>query len=188
MKKVNLIAFALLVSVSTFAQKWSLDKAHSQLGFTVTHLLISEVDGNIKNFDASITSTKPNFSDAVVELTGDLKSINTNMEMRDGHLQGEQWFNTEKFPSLFFKSTGIKANGANKYKLKGNLTIKGVTKPVTLDFVYKGSKKDERSGKMIAGFKVTGKVNRVAFGVGAAGGASVSEEIELRAGGEFMAN
>lgn len=187
MKKVSLILASLLISAATFAQKWSLDKSHAKLTFTVTHLGISEVDGVFKSFDASLTSSKADFSDAVFELTADLKQVSTNNDMRDGHLQKEDMFNTEKFPTMTFKSTKITPNGTNKYKLAGNLTMKGVTKPVTLDLTLMGTSTN-RQGKKLAGFKASGVVNRAEFGVGGMPSAMVSEEVELRASGEFVAN
>ena len=92
MKKCTLSLFALLISVAVFAQKWTVDKAHSKLGFTVTHLMISEVDGNFKKFDATIVSSKDDFSDAVFELTADIASINTDMEFRDKDLKSPGFF------------------------------------------------------------------------------------------------
>jgi polyisoprenoid-binding protein YceI len=187
MKKITVLALALIASVSSFAQKWSLDKAHAKMTFTVTHLMMSEVDGVFKSFDATVTSSKEDFSDAVFELTADLKQLTTNQEMRDGHLQKEDMFDTAKFPTLTFKSTGITLAGSKKYKLTGNLTIKGVTKPVTLDLTLVGTGA-ARDGKKLVGFKVTGYVKRTDFGVGAMPGAVVADEVELRASGEFKAN
>jgi polyisoprenoid-binding protein YceI len=187
MKKINLLVLALLISATTFAQKWSIDKAHANVAFTITHLGISEVDGNFKNFEGTLTSSKEDFSDAVFEFSADIKGINTNMEMRDGHLQGEQWFNSEKFPTLTFKSTSVTTVGPKKFKLNGNLTMKGVTKPVVLDLRLLGTTKG-RDGKSIAGFKVSGTINRTTFGVGGAGPLPVADEVELRASGEFKAN
>lgn len=187
MKKITILAFALLASVASFAQKWSLDKAHAKMTFTVTHLMMSEVDGVFKSFDATVTSSKEDFSDAVFELTADLKQVTTNQENRDAHLQRDDMFDTAKFPTLTFKSTGITAAGPKKYKLNGNLTIKGVTKPVTLDLTLVGTGA-AGDGKKLVGFKVTGAVKRNDFGVGAMPGAVVADEVELRASGEFKAN
>ena len=187
MKKITVFAIALLVSATTFAQKWSVDKAHSKLNFTLTHLLLSEVDGTFKSFDATVTSSKEDFSDAVFELTADTKQITTNNEMRDGHLQKPDMFDTEKFPTMTFKSTSITPAGPKKFKLAGNLTMKGVTKPVVLDLTLNGIGAN-RQGKKLAGFKASGVVKRTDFGVGAMPAAVVSEEIELRASGEFVLN
>ncbi len=187
MKKISLLAIAFLMSVAVSAQKWSLDKSHAKLTFTVTHLMMSEVDGVFKSFDASITSSKDDFSDAVFELTADLTKVTTNNDMRDGHLQKADMFDTEKFPTMTFKSTGIKSLGGKKYALSGNLTMKGVTKPVTLDLTLLGTGTN-RQGKKLVGFKASGTVKRTDFGVGAMPGAVVAEDVELRASGEFALN
>ena len=187
MKKIVLSISIALLSVAGFAQTWTLDKAHSKATFTVTHLAISEVDGVFKNYDASITSAKEDFSDAVFAFNADLKQVTTNNEMRDGHLQKADMFDTEKNPTMTFKSTSIKANGPKKFTLTGNLTLKGVTKPVTLDLAYLGAAKN-RDGKTLAGFKVSGTIKRTDFGVGGMPGAVVGEDVELRASGEFVKN
>ena len=185
MKKIAILISILSISCSTFAQKWSADKAHSKVGFTVTHLMLSEVDGNFKKFDASIMSEKEDFSDAVFEFTADVNSVETGNDMRNGHLQKEDMFNAEKFPTISFKSTSITKVDAKKFKLTGNLTMKGVTKPVVLDLALNGIGKNARTQKPIAGFKLTGTVKRTDFGVGGMPSAVVSEEIEIRAVGEF---
>lgn len=185
MKKITFIFAFLFVTATSFAQKWTVDKAHSKLVFTVTHLLMSEVDGTFKSFDASITTTKEDFSDAVFDLTADMKGVTTNNEMRDAHLQKPDMFDTEKFTTMTFKSTSIKPAGANKFKMMGDLTLKGVTKPVTLDMTLIGKGKN-RQGKDLAGFKATGTIKRTDFGVGAMPGAVVSEDVDLRASGEFV--
>jgi polyisoprenoid-binding protein YceI len=188
MKKISFFAIALLISLASKAQKWTLDKAHSKLTFTVTHLMISEVDGVFKSFDASITSSKEDFSDAVFELTADLTKVTTNNEMRDGHLQKEDIFDTAKHPEMKFVSSKIQSLGGNKYKLIGNLTMKGVTKPVNLDLKLIGTTTHPRSGKKMAGFKATGTIKRTDFGVGAMPAVTVAEDVELTASGEFVLN
>ena len=187
MKRLSLTIAVLLGSLATYAQTWTVDKAHSKVGFTVTHLLLSEVDGNFKTFDARITAAKPDLSDAVMELTADVNSINTENERRDGHLKSPDWFDAAKYPTLTFKSTSFKKVDGKKYKATGDLTMHGVTKPVTLDVTLNGPVTSEspRGKQEKAGLKVTGTLNRVDFGVGKAGGAVVSEEIELKANGEF---
>jgi polyisoprenoid-binding protein YceI len=185
MKKIAMLAAVMFVSATSFAQKWNVDKAHSKVGFTLTHLMLSEVDGNFKKFDATITSSKEDFSDAIFELTADVKSVSTDNEMRDGHLQKPDMFDTEKFPQISFKSTSISKVDAKNYKLAGNLTMKGVTKPVTFDLTLNGVGKNQRTQKPIAGFKLTGTIKRTDFGVGGMPSAVVSEDIEVRAVGEF---
>ena len=187
MKKTLTFIALLFVSAGTFAQSWSLDKGHSKIGFTVTHHLISEVDGNFKKFDAKITSSKDDFSDAVFELTAETASINTENEMRDGHLKGADFFDAAKEPTLTFKSTSFKKVSGNKYKVSGNLTIKGVTKPLTLDLTLTGPLANPNNKKLAVGIKATGTINRKDFGVGTSlASEMVSEEVELRAIGEFQ--
>lgn len=189
MKNVILSAI-LMVSAISFvsAQKttWTLDKAHSKLSFTVIHLLMSEVDGIFKDYSATITTTKKDFSDAVFELSADLTTVSTNNEMRDGHLQKEDMFNTEKYPTLTFKSTNIEKVSEKSFKLTGILTIKGVNKKVVLDLKLMGTGINQMSKKEMVGFKVTGIINRTDFGVGDMPSKMVSEDIILTAGGEFV--
>lgn len=185
MKKLSILLAVLFISVSTFAQKWNADKAHSKVGFTVTHLMLSEVDGNFKKFDASIISEKEDFSDAIFEFTADVNSVETGNEMRNGHLQKADMFDVEKYPTISFKSTSITKLEGKKYKLVGNLTMKGVTKPATFNLTLNGMGKNQKTQKPIAGFKLTGVVKRTDFGIGGMPFAVVSEDIEIRAVGEF---
>lgn len=186
MKKSVLVTFLLLSGVVVFGQTWTLDKAHSKLGFSITHLLVSTVDGSFKSVDAKITSSKADFTDATFELTADVNTIDTDNEQRDGHLKGADFFDAAKFPSLTFKSTSIKKVAEKKYKLVGDLTLHGVTKSVTLDLTLGGTGVHPYSKKTIAGFKATGTLKRSDFGIGAATpGTVVSDEVELTANGEF---
>ena len=179
MKKVIFSTLALFLSLATFAQSaWTLDKVHAKMTFTVTHLAISEVDGIFKNFDAKVTSSKEDFSDAVVELTADMTAVTTNNDGRDGHLKKPDMFDVEKFPTMTFKSTSITKVSDKNYKLTGDLTLKGVTKSVTLDMKHLGSTKN-RQGKSLAGFKVTGTIKRTDFGVGGMPSMMVGEDVEL---------
>ena len=186
MKKITLLAVAMALSTGLFAQtKWQVDKAHAKVGFTVTHLSLSEVDGNFKKFDASITSSNSDFSDAVFEMTTDVASVNTDNEMRDNHIKSPDFFDAAKYPQITFKSQTITKIDDKKYKLTGELTMHGVTKQVNLNLTLNGIGKDMRTQKPIAGFKVTGKINRNDFGVGHMPSTVVSDEIEIRANGEF---
>lgn len=186
MKKVILVAALFCSSVGAFAQTWTLDKSHSVLGFTVTHMMLSEVDGRFQNFDVTMTSSKPDFTDAQIDLTADVSSINTNQEKRDGHLKSADFFDAEKHPNLTFKSKSISKVSGNKYKLMGDLTMHGVTKPVTLDAVITGPVTNPQNKKTLAGFKVTGEVKRADFTIGKAPVAVVSDEIAIRATGELV--
>jgi polyisoprenoid-binding protein YceI len=143
--------------------KWNLDKGHSNVKFTVTHMVVSEVEGTFKIFDGSMEHTKPDYSDAKITFTVDVNSINTDNENRDRHLKGDDFFNAAQFPTMKFESTKFTPLGDNKYKLEGNLTIRDVTKPVTFDVTYGGTINTGRGSK--AGFKATGKINRFDFGL-----------------------
>lgn len=187
MKKASLLTtLFILGSFGLFAQtKWNVDKAHSNLDFTVTHMSLSEVDGRFKNFDASITASKPDFSDAVFTLSADVASINTENDMRDGDLKSDKYFDIAKYPKMTFVSRSISRINAKKYKLTGDLTLHGITKTVSLELTYNGTGKSMRTQKPVAGFKVTGTINRNDFGVGHAPGAIISEDIDIKANGEF---
>lgn len=190
MKKTLITLFtavALMAFKPVADTTWSVDSAHSKLGFTVTHMMISDVEGNFKKFSATIKSTKDDFSDAVVELTADVNTVNTENDQRDGHLKSPDFFDAAKFSTLTFKSTAFKKVDAKNYKVSGNLTLHGVTKAVTLDAVYRGQFTNPQSGKTSAGFKVSGTINRKDFGIGAKTPAAVlSEEVTLVANTEFI--
>src|SRR3954470_22975942 len=110
-------AAILLVQASSFAQTttWKNDKMHSKLKFTATHLLVSDVDGLFKSFDVAVTTSKPDFSDGVFELSADAASINTEVEMRDNDLKSANFFDAATYPKITFKSTSIHPDGQNKY-------------------------------------------------------------------------
>jgi polyisoprenoid-binding protein YceI len=191
MKKFAFIfaAFVALTAFTTSVTPWQNDDPHSQLGFTVTHLGISDVSGTFNNFDVIVNSSKPDFSDASFELTAKTASIDTRVEARDNHLKSADFFHTEKFPTLHFKSTSLKKAGNNNYKLTGNLTLHGVTKPVTMDLVYKGSVENPMSKKQTAGFQLTGTIKRSDFAIGEKFPATmISDEVRIKADGEFVQN
>lgn len=188
MKKLLLFAVILLLQNSLFAQTttWKNDKMHSKLKFSVVHHLLSDVDGLFKNFEVTITAAKSDFSDAVFELSADASSINTEVEMRDNDLKSSSFFDVATYPKITFKSTSIKPDGQNKYKLTGNLTMHGVTKPVTMDLWYRGTKENPNSKKNDAGFKLRGTLKRSDFNIGTnTPTVLVSDEVEIEADGEF---
>lgn len=189
MKKIALIlvAFLSLTAFTVAVSNWQNDDAHSQLGFTVTHLGISDVSGTFNDFDVTIKSTKPDFSDATVELTARTASIDTRIDMRDNHLRSADFFDVEKYPVMSFKSTSIKKAGKNKYKLTGDLSLHGITKQVTMDFRYKGTVENPMSKKQTAGFQVTGVINRSDFNIGNGfPPPMISNEVRIKADGEFV--
>lgn len=190
MKKVTvlvaLISTSLLAFKSVTPTVWDADTAHSKLGFVITHMMISDVEGSFKNFSSTITASKEDFSDAVVELKADVNSVNTDNERRDAHLKNEDFFDAAKYPTLTFKSTSVKKAGGNKYKVAGNLTFHGVTKPVTLDATLRG-KTVNQAKKAVAGFKVTGTIKRSDFNFGTKyATAMLSDEVTLNANTEFV--
>src|SRR6266566_3005409 len=104
MKNSLLLFSALVLSTFTFAQTWSLDKAHSQLNFGISHLSISEIDGSFRSFDSKFTASKDDFSDAVIELTAETGSVNTGNDQRDAQLKTPDFFDAAKYPAFSFKS------------------------------------------------------------------------------------
>lgn len=187
MKKVFLLAATALFGTGVFAQStWKVDKAHSHLTFTVTHLAVSDVDGTFKDFDATITASKPDFSDAKVQFTANTASVNTGVDQRDNHLKSADFFDVAKYPTVTFASTSIKPASSGHYTLKGNLTLNGVTKPVTLDLWYRGTITNPMSKAADAGFQVTGTVKRSDFNFGSKfGSPMLSDEVVFKASGEF---
>lgn len=187
-KTIYLACLAVIMQLSAFAQTtWNADKAHSKLAFTVTHLGISDVSGLFKDFDVKVVSNKADFSDAVFELTVKTNSIDTEVEMRDNHLRSADFFNVEKFPTITYKSTSISTTGKNQYKLTGDLTMHGVTKPVSMTLVYRGSVVNQMNKANTAGFQLTGTIKRSDFGIGTKFPAPmISDEVYIKADGEFV--
>ena len=162
--------------------KWSVDVAHSNVKFTVTHLVVSEVDGSFKLFEGSMENTKADLSDAKINFAVDVNSIDTDNEKRDGHLKSDDFFSAEKFPQMKFASTSMKSVGDNKYKLAGNLTIRDVTKPVEFDVTYGGSVAAMGTTKL--GFKAKTTINRFDYNLKwdkatEGGGLVVSKEVDI---------
>lgn len=188
MKKLIIAVVLIASTFSGFAQSWSLDKSHAGVKFEITHMMLTDVSGKFKAFDAKFTSSKDDFSDAKFEFSADISSIDTDNSMRDGHLQGESWFDAAKNPKMTFASTSFTKVSGNKYKMAGNLTMKGKTGPVTLDVTLNGPVTDQRSQKKKVGIKATGSINRTKWGVGGEGNMPVTEELAITAAGEFVAN
>ena len=172
------------MSDNTTATKWALDPTHSEVQFKIKHLVISTVTGAFNTFAGSMESAgDDNFDNAKVEFSLDVESINTNQEQRDAHLRGEEFFDAAKFPHITFESTSFVKTSGNEYKVTGNLTVKDVTKPVTLEAEYGGSAVDFY-GNHKAGFEVSGKINRKEFGltwgaVTEAGSIVVGDDVKL---------
>lgn len=177
MKKITL-ALALFVGLAVSAQStWKADGAHSKVGFAITHLMISEVEGHFGEFDITATATDA-FED--VDFTVDIKttSVDTDNSRRDDHLRSGDFFDAEKYPSITFTTTGYEKTGDKTFALTGDLTMHGVTKSVTLEGKVNGIITDQRSQKLKAGLKITGTVNRLEFGVGG-DTPTLGDEVEL---------
>lgn len=162
---------------------WVLDPTHSEAHFKVKHLVISTVTGSFQTFEGTAVTEGDDFENAQVNFSIDAASISTNQEQRDGHLKSADFFDAEQYPKITFKSTSFKKVDDENYKLEGDLTVKDVTKPVTLDVEYGGSNTDFY-GNNKAGFEVTGKISRKAFGltwngITEAGAVVVSDDVKL---------
>lgn len=181
MKKINTLLALVLLTGAAYAQTtWNIDKPHSKIGFSVIHMVVSETEGNFKDFDGKVVSKNADFDGADVDFTAKVASIDTDNENRDKHLKSPDFFDAEKFPDVAFKGVLSKAGG--KYQLKGKLTLKDVTKDVAFDVTYGGSVDTGKGTK--AGFKLTGKINRQDYNLKWAnkmqdGNAVVSDEVTL---------
>lgn len=163
--------------------KWSIDPVHSEIGFKVKHMMFTNVSGKFENYDANIISEGDNFEDATIEFTADVNSINTNNKDRDNHLRSADFFHAEQYPRLNFRSSELKKIDDDNYEMYGDLTIRGVTKPVKLDVEFGGFMKDPW-GNYKAALNIKGKLNRKEWGLNwnaalEAGGVLVSEEVKL---------
>jgi polyisoprenoid-binding protein YceI len=169
---------------------YNFDPAHSEVTFKIKHLMISTVTGNFSKVNATLAADKEDFTDAKITFEADTDSISTNNEQRDGHLKAEDFFNVAKFPKLTFESTSITKKNDEDYTLTGNLTIRDVTKPVTLDVTYNGSTIDPWKQTKI-GFEINGKINRKDFGlvwnaVTETGGFLLNDDVKLHAQVQFV--
>lgn len=170
--------------MSTQSQStWAIDTAHSEIGFKVRHLVISNVSGKFDRFEAQVQSSQDDFDGAQVSFSADTDSINTGNEQRDGHLKSDDFFNAASFPKISFQSGVLRKVSGSDYKLEGTLSIRDISKTVSLDVEFGGSITDPW-GNVKAGFEASGKINRKDFNLKwdaltEAGGAVVSDEVKL---------
>ena len=162
---------------------WNLDPTHSEVQFKVKHLMITNVTGHFSDFSVSATSDDEQFSNPSVTFSAKVESISTNNEQRDGHLKSADFFDVEKFPEIRFVSTGTSRDEDGDIVLTGDLTIRDITRSVSVKAEFAGVAKDPW-GNSKAGFTVTGKINRTDFGLSwnatlETGGVLVSEDIRL---------
>ena len=189
MKKLQhtLAGALLLMAAATTAQtNWKVDASHSKLGFAVTHLMVSETEGKFKVYEGTVSSkSETDFTDAKIEFSVDVNSINTDDEKRDGHLKSPDFFDAANHPKMTFKATSMKPGKIKgTYTLTGDLTMHGVTKSVTLTAIGASKIVKDPYGFERYAFKVTGTINRKDFGLAwnaalEAGGVAVSEDVRL---------
>ncbi|WP_276368774.1 YceI family protein [Chryseolinea sp. H1M3-3] len=165
-------------------EKWVFDFSHSRIGFSVKHFGITETEGLFKKFQGKVFSDKEDFSDVQVELAIETNSIDTNDLQRDTHLKSIDFFNTETFPVMTFKSSTVEFVSQGRYKMRGDLTIKDISKSAIFDLEFAGIVPKDPFGNTKAGFLLTGKINRKDWGINwnAAldhGGVAVSETVAI---------
>ncbi len=179
-----LAAVLTLASVPALAQTWTADPAHSTVGFQVRHMMISNVKGSFDKFAATVEGNPADPSTAKISATIEVATVNTREPKRDDHLRSGDFFDAAKFPQMTFTSTKVEKVSATKAKVTGNLTLRGVTKPVTLDVEYTAPVKSPW-GQTVVGANATGKINRQDFGVAfnkslEAGGVLVGDEVTIQ--------
>lgn len=162
---------------------WAIDTMHSEVHFKIKHLVISTVTGSFKNFKGSAGFNGEDLESADINFNLDVNSIDTNQEQRDGHLKSADFFDVATYPEIQFSAGTLKKVKGDQYRLTGNLTMRGVTKPVELDAEYGGSAKDGY-GNTKMGFEVTGAIHRKDFGLNwnaalEAGGLTLGDDVKL---------
>ena len=173
----------------TAKTKWVIDPTHAEVAFKIKHLMISTVKGSFGEFEVTALTDGDDFSTAEINVKINAASINTGVADRDGHLKSPDFFDVEKYPSISFASKSFTGAG-DEFTLNGDLTIKDVTKPVSLNVEFGGLMTDPW-GNVKAGFNVEGKINRKDFGLNwnaalEAGGVLVGEEVKLSAEIEML--
>lgn len=162
--------------------KWAVEPTHSELGFKIKHLMISHVTGFFKEFEATVDMNENDFTTAKVNATINIASVDTKNSMRDEHLRNSDFFEADKFPEMKFSSTKVEADD-NDYIVHGELTMKGITKPVKLNVNFSGVMKDPWGG-LRAGFTIEGKIKRSEWGLSFNsildnGGVGLGEEVKI---------
>ena len=165
--------------------KWAVDPTHTEVHFKIKHLVISTVTGSFKSFNGKASFDGEDLSNPEINFSIDPASIDTNQEQRDGHLKSPDFFDVANHPEIKFQSTALTKTKGDHYKLSGNLTMKGITKPVELDVEFGGMAKDGY-GNTKMGFEVSGPIHRKDFGLNwnaamEAGGLTLGEDVKLMA-------
>ncbi|MDP4237132.1 MAG: YceI family protein [Bacteroidota bacterium] len=169
---------------------WTIDPVHSEVKFKVKHLVVSTVTGNFQTFSGKLEAEKEDFSDAKISFEADVASINTHNEQRDGHLTSADFFLAGEHPKLTFVSKSIEKKSGSEYVVTGDLNIRGIAKEIKLDVTYNGTILGF-GNQPVAGFEITGKVNRKDFGMTfdaltEAGGIIVGEEVKIEIEAEMQ--
>jgi polyisoprenoid-binding protein YceI len=178
-----------MTTTATTKTFWNLDASHSELGFKVKHMMITNVSGSFGKFDVTVETDGDDFSTAKIDFTADVASVTTGSEQRDGHIKSPDFFDKANYPEMKFVSTEMKNLGNDNYELHGNLTINAITKPATLNVEFGGMGIDPW-GNAKVGFTLNGKINRTEWNLLwnaplAAGGLLVSEEVRIHADVQF---
>lgn len=168
---------------------WKIDPTHSEINFKIKHLVVSTVRGHFDDFKATIESEKEDFSDAKIEFEADTNSINTRNNDRDAHLKSADFFDAQKYEKISFVSTSAEKVSDYELKVKGNLTIRDITKEITLDVIYNGIV-EGMGGNEVAGFEISTRLNRFDYGLKwnaltEAGGVVVGNEVKIEIFAEF---
>ena len=163
--------------------KWVIDPTHSEIGFKIKHLMITNVSGKFEAFEAEVQTEGDDFTTAQIEAKISTASINTNNLQRDEHLRNSDFFEVDQHPEILFSSTKVEKVDEENFVVYGNLSLKGIVKPVKLNVEYSGATKDPW-GNQKAGFVISGKINRSDFGLNfnaalETGGLVLGEEVKI---------
>lgn len=191
-KKFSFV-FALFIATFSFAQTtWTVDKAHTHVGFSVDHMVVSEVEGKFTDFEGSVVTNGDDLTNATFNFKINVNSVDTGNAKRDGHLKGADFFEAEKYPTMTFKSTKVEKLADNKYRVYGDFSLHGVTKEINLTLTY-GGKITDPWGNTRAGLKIKGEIDRTDFGleynsVMKTGGLLIGKEVALSVKIELIKN
>ena len=190
MKKLSSLIALSFFAINSFAQTITnlvSDPAHSRIQFSVVHIGIADITGNFEKSNLHIEAVENNFVNSKIHFEVDVNSINTHIEARDNHLKSADFFDAEKYPTMKFSSTSIKKTKKNQYKVTGNLNLHGVTKPVTLALIYRGSTTNPRSKAVTHGYQFIGSIKRSDFGVGGNfPEAAISDKVSIKGDFEML--
>ncbi len=179
------------MAASAQAGEWTIDPSHSTAQFSVRHMMVTDVKGTFEKVSGTVNLDEKDLTKSSVEVTIDTSSINTRDAKRDEHLKSPDFFDAAKHPKITFKSTSIKKVGKGTYKVAGDLTMRGVTKPITLDVIGPSAAVKNPWGTNVRGVSAMGKVNRKDFGLNwnkalEAGGVLVGDEVKLQIDAELL--